>query len=357
MTGIFVPWLADAARLTGYPVVEVSGWQNRGASGGVGMSVVEGVVGHHTAGPKEGEYPSYNVVLNGRPGLTGPLSHYGIGRSGTIYVFGAGKANHAGVSDWAGFTSLNDKFIGIEAEDDGDGIWTPEQIDVYPRLVAAILYYMRRNADRYASHRSVANPAGRKIDPSGIDDAWMRSQVQVYLNNVALITKGSVVVTGPIAAAPVRKTVVVYGVGDRGSAVRDIQTKLIAHGFKVGRSGADGIFGNDTKNAVVAFQTSRHIDVDGLVGPQTLAKLNEAVAAPAPSIPAFPGTVKRGSRGSAVKAVQQRLRDRGWKIDVDGIFGAGTEAVVKAFQRDKRLPDDGIAGPNTWKALWNSPIT
>lgn len=178
MTGIYVPWLVDAARLTGYPVLEVAGWKTRGHGG---MRVVEGVVGHHTAdGP--GEYPSLAVVRDGRADLAGPLANFGLGRSGTIYVIAAGCCWHAGASAWAGFTDLNDEFLGIEAESKGTvDDWTPAQRDAYPRLVAACLYYMSRAANRFAGHKEVALPAGRKIDPAYLDMTAMRSMIAVML--------------------------------------------------------------------------------------------------------------------------------------------------------------------------------
>ena len=88
------------------------------------------------------------------------------------------------------------------------------------------------------------------------------------------------------------------------------------------------------------------------------------VVAPAESKPssgpAFSRTVKRGSRGDLVRAVQQALADRGYKnssgakpIVVDGRFGANTEQRVKDFQRDLPCPPvDGVVGPKTWAALF-----
>lgn len=177
---IFVPWLADAARLTGYPVSEVSGWKSRGHGG---MTSVEGVVCHHTAGPKTGEIPSLAVMRDGRSDLPGPLCNLALGRSGTVYVMAAGLAYHAGVSAWAGFSDLNYRFLGIEAEDDGDGIWTEQQLDCYPRLVAALCYYMRRDASRVCAHRECALPAGRKPDPTGIDMPSFRARVAQLLGD------------------------------------------------------------------------------------------------------------------------------------------------------------------------------
>lgn len=179
MGTLYSPWLADAARLTGYPVIEVAGWRTRGHGG---MRVVEGVIAHHTAGPRSGNYPSLNVVAYGRAGLAGPLSAYGLGRDGTIYVIAAGQSWHAGVSKWAGFSDLNDEFYGIEAESAGTSDdWTSAQKDCYPRLVAAILYYIRRGSDRLVGHKECALPIGRKPDPAFTDMVKMRAQVQSML--------------------------------------------------------------------------------------------------------------------------------------------------------------------------------
>lgn len=182
--GVYVPWLVDAARLaargTDWTVVVWPGWDTRGQGP---MRLVEGVVGHHTATPESapGDYPSATVVRLGRAGLSGLLAQLGLGRRKEIHVFGGGLAYHAGASAYAGYVDLNDEFIGIEAEDSGDGHWTPEALFMYPRLVGACLLYMRRGVDRYASHRTVARPAGRKPDPAGISDVWMRDRAARFM--------------------------------------------------------------------------------------------------------------------------------------------------------------------------------
>lgn len=179
--GMYVPWLADAARMTGYPVVEVPGWRGLGHGG---MRVAEGVVGHHTANPQRGDYPSLNIVRNGRGDLAGPLAQFGLARSGTVFVIAAGLAYHAGASSWTGFNDLNDEFLGIEAESSGTrDDWTPEQRDCYPRLVAALLHFMRRGADRFGFHKEVCRPRGRKIDAAFWDPPGMRGRVQWLLQD------------------------------------------------------------------------------------------------------------------------------------------------------------------------------
>jgi GH24 family phage-related lysozyme (muramidase) len=61
--------------------------------------------------------------------------------------------------------------------------------------------------------------------------------------------------------------------------------------------------------------------------------------------------LRRGARGDEVKQLQKALKRAGYKVAVDGIFGAGTEGAVRAAQSAHGLTADGIAGPRTWKAL------
>ena len=68
------------------------------------------------------------------------------------------------------------------------------------------------------------------------------------------------------------------------------------------------------------------------------------------SIQPFP-LVRSGDRDHPVRTLQYLLRARSHPVTVDGIFGAKTDAAVRAFQMDKHLAVDGIVGPNTWSAL------
>ena len=63
-------------------------------------------------------------------------------------------------------------------------------------------------------------------------------------------------------------------------------------------------------------------------------------------------TLQRGSTGPDVTRLQQRLLDLGFDPNgVDGVFGPGTEAAVKAFQQANGLGVDGKVGPITRAAL------
>jgi hypothetical protein len=56
--------------------------------------------------------------------------------------------------------------------------------------------------------------------------------------------------------------------------------------------------------------------------------------------------LKKGTRGKEVKQLQEYL-----EIGADGVFGPGTEAAVKKWQKENSLVTDGIVGPKTWEAM------
>ncbi|MCB8926312.1 MAG: DUF2272 domain-containing protein [Ardenticatenaceae bacterium] len=58
--------------------------------------------------------------------------------------------------------------------------------------------------------------------------------------------------------------------GDRGEQIIRIQNALVKFGFPIQ---VDGIFGDQTHQAVIEFQRENELDVDGIVGPKTLTAL------------------------------------------------------------------------------------
>ena len=67
--------------------------------------------------------------------------------------------------------------------------------------------------------------------------------------------------------------------GSKGTAVKDMQTKLITCGYSCGSYGADGDFGSGTETALKNFQRDYGLSVDGIYGPKSKAKLDEVYAA------------------------------------------------------------------------------
>ena len=157
--------------------------------------------------------------------------------------------------------------------------------------------------------------------------------------------------------------------GDTGNNV-----KLVQFWLKIARStysslldlSVDGIFGAGTRNAVIRFQTYFGLTADGVVGQLTWNKLYEVYNGIANDLldaslrPGdFPGTLRLGSTGTAVRELQFYLylvsayESAIPAVAIDGSFGAATEASVRAFQRFAGLTVDGIVGQATWDALYS----
>jgi peptidoglycan hydrolase-like protein with peptidoglycan-binding domain len=147
------------------------------------------------------------------------------------------------------------------------------------------------------------------------------------------------VMTGTISPWPVVQK------GSQGHPIRTLQLLLRARGHHIA---VDGLFGPATEAAVKAFQASKGLAADGIVSPQTWTTLVVQV--------------KKGSKGDAVRGVQEEFQFRSGSEDptkglqVDGIFGPKTESTVRGFQHALSLdiPSvavDGIVGPVTWQAL------
>ena len=65
-------------------------------------------------------------------------------------------------------------------------------------------------------------------------------------------------------------------------------------------------------------------------------------------------TLRKGSKGEPVRALQALLLLRGQKLatyGADGDFGSETEIALRAYQKLKGLTVDGICGSDDWKTL------
>jgi peptidoglycan hydrolase-like protein with peptidoglycan-binding domain len=61
--------------------------------------------------------------------------------------------------------------------------------------------------------------------------------------------------------------------------------------------------------------------------------------------------VSQGASGERVWAIQYLLKARGYRVTLDGKFGAATKTDLRTFQRVRGLPADGVAGSATWRRL------
>ena len=156
-------------------------------------------------------------------------------------------------------------------------------------------------------------------------------------------------------------------IGSTGDDVRRVQRAIVRWRAYFALTGhppmtlpaVDGVFGPVTDAAVRVFQTFMNdeggipMPSDGLVGPLTWGALGPYKEATT--------TVRLGSEGPIVLALQRVLQSG--PIDgapfygaaLDGLFGPVTDAAVRAYQTDRGIIVDGIAGEQTWLAPASLP--
>ena len=147
--------------------------------------------------------------------------------------------------------------------------------------------------------------------------------------------------------------------GTNGSVVKDIQTKLKAMGLYSGS--ITGNVGPKTKQAIKDFQDKYDLTVDGVAGPQTIAKIDAVYSASGSSSSASSSSssstssgsvMKKDSNGANVRDLQTDLTTLGYYwAEITGNFGSKTEAAVKLFQKAHGLNQDGVAGKKTLDAI------
>ena len=170
---------------------------------------------------------------------------------------------------------------------------------------------------------------------------------------------------------------IVFKIGDRGPAVAEIRARLarlsLLPGSQHAASSADSLrFGSpvqeddpsqwqttalmsaeydeDVATAVKEFQAQRGITVDGLVGPETFRRLEEARWRLGDRVLSY--AAAHTTVGEDVLELQQRLNSLGFEAGrEDGIFGQATDHALRDFQHNTGIAADGVCGPATFKAL------
>ena len=169
--------------------------------------------------------------------------------------------------------------------------------------------------------------------------------------------------------------------GDSGTTVFTLQRQLnrITKDYPfLGKLTVDGVFGSRMAATVRAFQKQFNLTADGVVGRQTWYKISYIYVSVKDlaeltsegetsngtlSDGTWGGTVLRtGSTGSAVEQLQFWLNTLAQydsaipSVTVDGVFGSGTAAAVRAFQRKYGLTVDGAAGKQTQALLFSAAV-
>ena len=168
--------------------------------------------------------------------------------------------------------------------------------------------------------------------------------------------------------------------GSTGAAVFTLQRQLnrITKDYPfLGLLTVDGIFGRKMTETVKKFQRQFNLTADGVVGRSTWYKISyiyvsvKDLAELTSEGETFSGTLpdgswnfgssvlKQGSTGSEVEQMQFWLSTLAQyessipSVTVDGVYGSGTAAAVRAFQRRYGLTVDGIVGRTTWTELYD----
>lgn len=335
----WLPEVIDRARIK---YSEYPEWRTRGRGE---MGLVRGVIVHHTAGSRNYNMPSLDLLVRGRPDLNGPLAHLGLGRDGTFYIIAAGRANHAGAGKWRGISTGNSNFIGIEVENHGtaDDPYPEEQMDALRRGVAAILAKVGADSSMVCGHREYA--PGRKIDP-----LW---DMPSFREQVAALMAGGVPPATPIPASdPQARPTLRRGV--RGPFVTSLQTAL-------GINPPTGNFGPITEARLRAWQRERKLVPDGIAGPKTWAMLDLGgnqtlqvpLAAAAPNSPQGAQTASQTTLLSALAVTSDDIppaEDAQHKASSDGRNAFGPDGRRFASRVKAGFMTSGLTGIDAFVA-------
>jgi len=140
--------------------------------------------------------------------------------------------------------------------------------------------------------------------------------------------------------------------GSTGAAVAEVRARLAHLGFidyppSVTQAAS---FDDELDRAVRAFQQERGLSVDGIVGPDTYRRLDQARWKLGDRVLAYhPGHLMAGDD---VADLQRRLTELGFDAGrPDGILGPRTDAAIREFQRSVGEQADGTCGPATFRAF------
>lgn len=135
--------------------------------------------------------------------------------------------------------------------------------------------------------------------------------------------------------------------GSTGSDVKKLQQSLIKAGYDVGKTGADGILGKNTKAAIRKYQQDNGLVVDGIAGPKTLNSLYSTGASMGnprsePSMVAIDG-----GGGSSAKPKEDVAEE-------PPVFNYTQSETVAAA--NQLLADQWNSMPGAYQSQWTSKI-
>lgn len=292
--------VADVLREAGVPFEEGEGWEWRKGSK-YKWRANAGVIVHHTASHRRsGNMPCRGIVTNGRPDVSGPLTQFLLGRDGTLLLVSQNRCNHCGrMSNVPHKEALADTM----PADYGQGRHDAKARGLRDRTGV--------NGNGYWW--------GIEVENDGLGEPYPTVQVERLVQFLAAMC-----------------------------AWKDWNplTRILHHREITARK-IDMSFRGPIRKMVKDYMETGGFDYE------TPAVKGWPESPAAADSSANRGTIRRGTRGNAVRELQKALADLGHKVAVDGSFGPRTERAVKRFQRRHGLDVDGIVGKQTWTILYD----
>lgn len=234
-----------------------------------------------------------------------------------------------------------------------------------PKISGAKGYFEQTTQNAVKQFQRIFN-----LDPDGVvgKDTWYKIK-QIYNGIKGLSELYSEGIT--ISEAE-RKYERALQKGSSGASVRILQyylNFLSYFNLKLPYVSIDGIFGDETRDAVFAFQSLYGLDVDGIVGRDTWDMIQNAYAGVLTSLPdeyrsysslLYPGyIITIGASGKVVEQLQTYLKTIAANVPsvpdvtVDGYYGDQTKNAVLAVQKLEGIEQNGQVGVLTWNAIVN----
>lgn len=166
-------WLAAELRAAGLTVLEVAGWQTRQSRDGFDP---QGFVLHDTVTPATlTRTQEQDVLVYGRPDLSGPLAQLGLHRDGVVSVIAAGRANHNGYGLWGNDALGMETFCygGLAGHEEP---YNATQVEVAVEVARVVCAHFDWPPSKVLGHKET-DPT-RKIDPYGVDMPALRLSIQ-----------------------------------------------------------------------------------------------------------------------------------------------------------------------------------
>ena len=258
--------------------------------------------------------------------------------------------------------------VSVFAASDAEPTETPEIVSSYPYTTKTRVKVNLRAGRSVRSTLLKKIPAGAEITVNAVKGTWAEVKYQKYSGYVKTeyivlkeVRKVKAVketpTPTPVPTLSPEEDAGGYRIlqkGDKGSAVTALQEALNELGFLKGK--ADGTFGDATEKAVIAFQQKNDYPDTGIMDANIQAFLYSGTVKNAAGektqvrtlSPVEGVSMKKGNKGSAVRALQERLAELGYlKVNPTGVYDTDTIGAVRSFQKKNGLTANGTADAKT----------